>query len=97
VSGAPSDSFLGGLFRTASAGNISRRLKARGRDPWKPVTPKTVKPPKPPKRPAKRDQVAELLSLDMNLNDIAAEMGISRKAVDHHFSAIRKRLGAQAA
>jgi hypothetical protein len=41
MSGAPSDSFLGGLFRTASEGNIARR------GGWKRAKVKAKPAPKP--------------------------------------------------
>lgn len=94
MSGAPSDSYGGGLFRTASAGNISRRFKAMRRKAAgtlsRPPCPK--RPPAPPKR----DEVAELLSQGLEFDAIAERMGLTLKAVRKHFDDIRKRLGAQA-
>lgn len=93
MSGAPSDSYGHGLFRTSSAGNISRRFKALRRK-----AAGTLSRPPCPKKPAspKRDEVAELLAQGLELNAIAERMGLTEKAVSRHFDAIRKRLGAQA-
>lgn len=84
MSGAPSDSYGHGLFRTASAGNLSRRWKALRRRG------------KLPKKLTKRDEVAELLSQGFELDAIAERMRLTAKAVRSHFDAIRKQLGPQA-
>jgi DNA-binding NarL/FixJ family response regulator len=99
MSGAASDSYVGGLFRTASAGNLARRFKARQRTARGQVyRPAGNRQPKLRKKPAspKRDQVAELLSLDLDFDAIAERIGISRKAVKRHFECICKALGTQA-
>ena len=96
MSGAPSDSYLCGLFRTASAGNIARKfLRARKVAERRAPKPKPKKLPKPIQSP-QRDQVAEMLSIGLELDQIAERMGITRKAVKRHLETIRERLGPQA-
>jgi DNA-binding NarL/FixJ family response regulator len=97
MSGAPSDSYLGGLFRSCSAGNLARRYARQRQLAKQKPTPKPRKQRAPvvPK-PFKRDQVAELLSQGLDFDQIASSIGITTKAVRRHFEAIRQRLGAQA-
>jgi DNA-binding NarL/FixJ family response regulator len=97
MSGAPSDSFLGGLFRTASEGNIARR------GGWKRAKVKAKPAPKPKVARAPyvvpspmRDQVAEHLSNELDFEQIAERMGLTVKAVRRHFEKIRRDLGVQA-
>lgn len=97
MTGAPSDSHGGGLFRTASAGNISRRFKALRRKAAGALSrPASILPPKKPPASPKRDQVAELLSQGLEFDAIAERAGLTLKAVRKHFEAIRKQLGPQA-
>jgi DNA-binding NarL/FixJ family response regulator len=84
--------YLGGLFRSSSAANIGRRRKPT--QFHKVAKPKRA--PKPRPAPVKRDEVAEHLSDGLGLDQIAERMGITRKAVDHHFAKIRQGLGEQA-
>lgn len=95
MSGAPSDSYGHGLFRTASAGNLSRRWKALRRKAEGTLS----RPPRNrgPYKSPKRDEVAELLSQGFEFDAIAERMGLTVQAVRKHFDAIRKRLGPQAA
>jgi DNA-binding NarL/FixJ family response regulator len=99
MSGAQSDSYLGGLFRTKSAANYSRSRKSLKR--YHAGIPGFAKPrakrkPKPAPAPIKRDTVAEHLSNGLEFDQIAERMGITRKAVERHFAKIRKGLGEQA-
>lgn len=95
MSGAPSDSYLGGLFRTSSAGNIAR--KAAHRRPVHIVSPKPARPPKPRRQASpKRDEFAELLSQDLSIAEIGDRMGLTPKAAQRQFETICKRLGPQA-
>lgn len=97
MSGAPSDSYGHGLFRTVSAANISRRFKALRRKTAGALSrPSRNRAPKKAPVPRKRDEVAELLSLGFEFDAIAKRMGMTIKAVRKHFDAIRKQLGRQA-
>jgi DNA-binding NarL/FixJ family response regulator len=105
VTGAPSDFSLGGLFRTASAGNLARKaarrrkVKAAGGNPLKSRATyfrKRRAVQRKEKPVGKRDQVAELLAEDWSLAEIATALGLTDKAVRRHLEAIRKRLGPQA-
>lgn len=83
--------YLGGLFRSSSAANIGRHRK--------PAFQRVARAPKPKRepKPLKMDIVAEHLSNGLELSQIAQIMGITIKAVEHHFAKIRKQLGGQAA
>lgn len=97
MSGAPSDSYLGGMFRTASAGNIARKCLRRQKLARRATAPKPKKESKPRRiQSPKRDRVAELLSEGLEFGQIAERIGITRKAVKRHFENICERLGAQA-
>lgn len=76
MSGAPSDSYAHGLFRTASEGNISRRYKALQRKAAGTLSRPPSAPRKPPASP-KRDRVAELLSRGMDFET-------NRRVHGHH-------------
>lgn len=111
MTGSRSDSYLGGLFQTSSAGNMARRAKRTkqrletGRAPPivfgdGPVRQRREKIRKPDKRLSpvspKRDDVAELLSEGLDVAQVAERMGITQRAVRRHLDQIRKRLGPQA-
>ena len=98
MTGASSDSYLGGLFRTASAGNIARKCLRWRAIARRPRISKPKREPRPRKQPAcpKRDEVAELLSQGLEFDQIAERIGITVKAAQRHFEKIRQRLGPQA-
>jgi DNA-binding NarL/FixJ family response regulator len=103
MAGAPSDSYGGGLFHTASAGNIGRRAArkrriAAARKPKSRAAYFRQRRAKSAtlKGPSKRDTVAELLAEGVALDAIPERLGLTTKAVAKHFEAIKKRLGPQA-
>lgn len=99
MSGAPDDFGKTRMFHTASPGNIGRRLAARKYHLRKAATQKRVPKPKAaakPTRPSKKDQVAELLSEEKGIEEIAECVGISVKAVRRHIEKIRDDLGLRA-
>lgn len=96
MSGAPSDSYAGGLFRTASAGNMSRSIKRR-QQLGNAKPPSGNKPRERKRRATPRlDQFAEHLANGLAPGDAAAAMGLSRKKGHDLLGKLRKRLGPQA-
>ena len=109
MSGAPSDSYLGGLFSTTSAGNLSRRMKRRKQRNVQYLQfgegvvrrrGGDKKPRKPPKGRAQSsprlDEFAELLAEGLSVQEAAEKMGATFSKARGYLSRIRKRLGPQA-
>lgn len=84
------------MFCTASPCNLVRRYKTRLRLSRKPVAQRKVQKPRKPIRSPKRDEVAELLSIGLEFDQIAEQIGITTKAAKRHFEKICKLLGSQA-
>jgi hypothetical protein len=100
VSGSKSDSYLGGLFQTSSAGNMARRAKrAKQRREGKAVGiifgNGRVRQTKP-QGTRRIDQFAELLSQGLEPWECAEKMGLKRTSGRVYLATIRKRLGPQA-
>jgi DNA-binding NarL/FixJ family response regulator len=84
------------MFCTASPCNVARRYKTRLRLSLKRVSPPKERKPRKPIRSPKRDEVAELLSVGLEFDQIADHVGITIKAAKRHFEKICKLLGPQA-
>jgi DNA-binding NarL/FixJ family response regulator len=93
MGGAPSDSYLGGLFRTSSAGNMSRSYKSRRR--YQAEVAQAKKHAKK-KTGARLDEFAEHLANGMTPKEASAAMGLSPSSGRVYLATLRKRLGPQA-
>jgi hypothetical protein len=96
VTGAPSDSYVGGLFHTASAGNMARSYKAKKRAANRPLQHKPrAKKPRQSATP-QMDIFAEHLANGLSPGDAAVAMGRPREKGHVYLNRLRKRLGPQA-
>ena len=98
--GSRSDSYLGGLFQTSSAGNMARRVKRRKQKKvsylrWGSGIALAKKAPKP-KKDTQLDRFAEHLAEGLSVREASEKMGLSYHTGNTMLARIRKRLGPQA-
>jgi DNA-binding NarL/FixJ family response regulator len=93
MGGAPSDSYVGGLFRTASAGNMSRSYKSRRR-----YQAEVAQAKKRAKKQgtSRLDEFAEHLANGLTPKEAAEPLGLSPSSGRVYLATLRKRLGPQA-